>query len=357
MTDKKIKEMNMKKKIFGFCLALVLIVPTLFLISACGSKNPQVYENFVFDENKMIGYLGEDTEIVIPSSYSIRETSDSYTLKYNITDIINYGDESSLDYEIWSPEISEFERFILVGGMYDVSINGGEKQYVKVGETEAFFEQVKKDYTDPSTTISIELSDYVLTPEDEIDESNFTIIIRPFMEMLAGRLGSFSMTYDGNIENFTRQNYIEKYPLLLEIAIAGPLTGNITYDIGNYIEFIEGDDYKVDTISSLDPSYVLDGGEFFKPLQLTTVTIPSSITTIETGAFDSISTLNSVIVESKDIYNSLTDITSCGGLISNATSISVLKEIVDDVNNTNEFLTVNGGYTKTENENYYVFTK
>ena len=81
--------------------------------------------------------------------------------------------------------------------MYNVSINNGEKQYVKVGEAEEFFTQVKEKYTDPTTTISIELTDYTLSEEDEINESNLTIIFRPFMEMLAGNLESFSMTYDG----------------------------------------------------------------------------------------------------------------------------------------------------------------
>lgn len=72
--------------------------------------NPVVYEDFVFDDNKLIGYLGNETEIVVPSSYSIRNTNtDIYTIEYNIRDIINYGDESSLDYEIWAEDLNEYD--------------------------------------------------------------------------------------------------------------------------------------------------------------------------------------------------------------------------------------------------------
>lgn len=319
--------------------------------------NPVVYEGFVFDNNKLIGYLGNETEIVVPSSYSIRNTNtDIYTIEYNIRDIINYGDESSLDYEIWAEDLNEYDIFILVGGMYNVSINNGEKQYVKVGEAEEFFTQVKEKYTDPTTTISIELTDYTLSEEDEINESNLTIIFRPFMEMLAGNLESFSMTYDGEKVDFTKENYLQQYSVFTEIISAGSLKSDISYDIGNYIEYIEGDDYRVDTITSLSPDYAMGGGLFAIP-QLTKITIPASITTIDEGVFKDISTLSSVIVESATIYNALTDLNACGNLIVKATEIRVLKTIVDDTANTNEFLNTTGGYTKTEDGNYYIYSK
>lgn len=319
--------------------------------------NPVVYEGFVFDNNKLIGYLGNETEIVVPSSYSIRNTNtDIYTIEYNIRDIINYGDESSLDYEIWAEDLNEYDIFILVGGMYNVSINNGEKQYVRVGEAEEFFTQVKEKYTDPTTTISIELTDYTLSEEDEINESNLTIIFRPFMEMLAGNLESFSMTYDGEKVDFTKENYLQQYSVFTEIISAGSLKSDISYDIGNYIEYIEGDDYRVDTITSLSPDYAMGGGLFAIP-QLTKITIPASITTIDEGVFKDISTLSSVIVESATIYNALTDLNACGNLIVKATEIRVLKTIVDDTANTNEFLNTTGGYTKTEDGNYYIYSK
>ena len=352
------------KKFLSLSLASILIIPAIFLLSACGDKKPNtpaqpapvVYEGFVFDDNKMLGYIGEDTDITIPSSYSIQTNSNVYLAEYNITDIINYGDESSLDYEIWTKDMSDYDRFILVGGMYNVSINNGEKQYVRVGEAEEFFTQVKKDYQEPTTTITLELTDYVLTPEDKIDESNFTCITRPFIEMVAGKLESFSLTYNGETTNFTKENYMQEFSIFNEILSAGALTSDITYDIGNYIEYVEGDDYQVDTISSLSPDYALGSG-LFTATSLTKVSIPSSITAIGDDVFTDMSTLTDVVIESASIYNSLTDISACGNLIASATSISVLKTIVDNTDNTNEFLNTSDIYTKTETENYYVYTK
>ena len=141
-----------------------------------------------------------------------------------------------------------------------------------------------------------------------------------------------------------------------EIISAGSLKSNISYDVGNYIEYIEGDDYQVNTITSLSPDYVLGGGLFAIP-QLTKITIPASITTIDEGVFEGVSTLSSVIVESATIYNALTDLNTCGNLILKATEIRVLKTIIDDTANTNEFLNTNGGYTRTEDGNYYIYSK
>ena len=355
-------------------LSFALIIPTLLLLSACSDNessefnnsssssnqtdNPAViYEGLVFEENKMIGYVGEETEITIPSSYSIQSlNSDICTIEYNITDIINYGDESSLDYEIWAEDISEYDRFILVGGMYNVSINDGEKQYVRVGEVEQFFTQVKEKYTDLSTTISIELTDYVLTAEDKIDESNFSCLMRPFIELVAGKLESFSVTYNEKTVNFTKENYLQEYNLFAEIVSAGALTSDIIYDVGNYIEYVKGNDHQVDTIVSLEPDYALGGGLFGIP-QLTKVTITDSIKTIEADVFTEVLTLSDVVIESKAIYNSLTNLNACGNLIKNATEIKVLKSIVDNTENVNEFLNDTSTFTRTEDENYYIYSK
>ena len=351
------------KKFLRLCFALVLIVPALFLLSACVIKDPivpsdpAVYEGFVFEGNKMIGYVGDETEIIIPSSYSIQSTdSDVCTVEYNIKDIINYGDESSLDYEIWAEDITDYDRFILVGGMYNVCINNGEKQYIRIGEAEEFFTQVKKEYTDLSTTITIELTDYTLTPEDKIDESNFTCVTRPFIEMVAGKLESFSYTYNGETVNFTKENYLQQYQKFLAIIQNGLLAGDITYDIGNYIEFVEGEDHQVDTITSLSPDYAFGGGMFAAP-PLTKITVSDSIATIEENVFDGITTLADVVIESEAIYTSLTNLNACGDLIEHATKIKVLKSIVDKAENVNAFLNDDANYTRSEDGDYYVYTK
>ena len=360
----------MRKKIFNFCLAFVLLIPAMFLLSACNddkqpSKSPNgttteitnVYEDFVFDGNKFVGYVGEDAEIVIPSSYSIHNTnSDVYTMEYTIQDIINYGDTSSLDYEIWAEDLSNFDRYMLVGGMYNVSINGGEKTYVRVGEAEAYFTMVKETYTNLDTIISIELTDYTLTSEDKIDESNLTIISRPFLEMLSGKLESFTLEYNNKVVTFTQENYMQNMGVFEEIYDNGFLTGEIKYDIGNYLKFIPGDDFQVETISSLSPDQALGGGLFDTPA-LTSITIPASIQTIEDGVFANLTTLGNIVIESAEIYNALTNTSACGAVIAHATTVKVLKTIVDDIANINAYLNTTGGYTKTEEGEYYIYNK
>lgn len=317
----------------------------------------KIYSDFVFDGNSIVGYIGDSEEIVTPSSYSVYNTkSDVNIVDYKITDIINYGDESSLDYEIWAENISDYNRFLLVGGMYYVSVNGGEKQYVEVGQAEGYFTSIKETYTDQNTIISIEFGDYVLTSESQVEESNFTIIMRPLIEMVAGKLESFTLEYNNNVVNFTKENYLQNMNIFNEIMSAGSITSEIKYDIGNYLLFVEGDDFKVENIKSLSPDQALGGGLFNVP-SFTNIVVTENIKTIDDGAFANVTSISNVVIESDEVYNSLVDVQSCGGLIQNATTIKVLKSIVDNLNNQNDFLNNDQNYTKTEEENFYVYSK
>ena len=87
------------------------------------------------------------------------------------------------------------------------------------------------------------------------------------------------------------------------------------------------------------------------------IVIPSTKTTIADRTLKIATALTSITIESAAVYNSLTDENACGNLITNATEIKVLKTIVDDTANTNEFLNSTGGYTRTEENNYYIFSK
>ena len=218
------------------------------------------------------------------------------------------------------------------------------------------YEGVDQRVIDVFVDAEISIGDYVLTSESQVEESNFTIIMRPFIEMVAGTLESFTIEYNGKVVNFTKENYLQNMNIFNEIIAAGSITSEIKYDIGNYILFVEGVDFKVENIKSLSPDQALGGGLFAVP-SFTSIIVTNSIETIDEGTFDNIISISNVVIESDEIYNSLVDIQSCGGLIQNATTVKVLKSIVDNLNNQNDFLNNDQNYTKSEEGDFYVYSK
>lgn len=92
---------------------------------------------------------------------------------------------------------------------------------------------------------------------------------------------------------------------------------------------------------------------------LESVVIGSGVRRIVMGAFNNCSSLTDVTIDSAPIYNGLTSSSSYSNLILNATTIRVLKSVVDDVNNSSTYLEEN--FTRAEGEgefaDYYIFTK
>ena len=96
---------------------------------------------------------------------------------------------------------------------------------------------------------------------------------------------------------------------------------------------------------------------------LSMITIPENVTSIIRYAFQNCTSLTSVTIESDDIYNRAigTDGWShCGGLLANATTVKVLKTIVDGEGNVNDYLNNESNFTKTTqgaDDLYYTYTK
>ena len=75
-------------------------------------------------------------------------------------------------------------------------------------------------------------------------------------------------------------------------------------------------------------------------------------------AFSDCSKLSTVVIESDDIYNTSTGSSANGGLLYYATTIKVLKTIVDDPNNTNDYLnSTQFERTVDVDSDYYVYTE
>lgn len=92
---------------------------------------------------------------------------------------------------------------------------------------------------------------------------------------------------------------------------------------------------------------------------LSSITIPSKCDTIGDNAFFGCDLLKTVTIESDDVYNAAVGVESnhAGGLLANAETVYVLKTIVDNEANSNEYLTSN--FTRSESGDglYYIYTK
>lgn len=104
------------------------------------------------------------------------------------------------------------------------------------------------------------------------------------------------------------------------------------------------------------PNTCTDIGTYsFYGTALTSITIPSSVKYLSDGAFYGLTTLKTVTIDSGEIYKESYEVDAAGYLISNATTVRVLKSVVDSTYN--DYLTDTTRYTKTTDGDYYVFTK
>ena len=96
---------------------------------------------------------------------------------------------------------------------------------------------------------------------------------------------------------------------------------------------------------------------------LQSIIIPASVVGIEGAAFHRCDNLREVVIASLDVYNAADGIkdSNAGYLTEYATNIYVLRTIVDNVNNTNEYLNNEQYFTKSDGTgdyaDYYVYTR
>ena len=98
---------------------------------------------------------------------------------------------------------------------------------------------------------------------------------------------------------------------------------------------------------------------FYNCTSLSSITIPANVKTISDNAFENCTSLTIVTIESDKVYNAAVGVESnhAGGLLANAETVYVLKTIVDNEANSNEYLTSN--FTRSESGDglYYIYTK
>lgn len=116
----------------------------------------------------------------------------------------------------------------------------------------------------------------------------------------------------------------------------------------------------LDTLSKLvfeDSVTNIEESAFAFCENLKTIIFGKNITNIGFMAFDSCRQLNEIIINSPTFYTLIIDQinSNYGYLLYACKTIKVLKTIVD--NNTNEYLNNESNYSRTEDGNYYIFTK
>lgn len=321
----------------------------------------EVYNDFVFNNGTLTAYMGFDKDVVVPESYSLHDTGSNEMIislknKEEVEQFIN--DDGSFNYLIYS------------AGQYYVTatINGVESEEKFVTASEllnnesedkvGYFENLLAQATE-SLNVKIRLTSYAVNEEDMAgSEAAVGCIIRPLYELLSGKLSSFTMsTNDGRTIEVSQETFNEETMTSIG-EIFGSLNSEmfpITYTYGNYYVMTKGSDFQVTGMAA--PLEGLANSSFYGLDFVESIVIPSTITTIADRTFENCNSLTSITIESAAVYNSLTDENACGNLITNATEIKVLKTIVDDTANTNEFLNSTGGYTRTEENNYYIFSK
>lgn len=155
--------------------------------------------------------------------------------------------------------------------------------------------------------------------------------------------GTTEFHYQGSLDKFMTINFVGG-SLFDYSEMYGDGLGNKLFINGELVTEIE---IKSNVSSTLFRNYkylkkvVIKDGEF----------------QIENEAFLGCINLSEVIIENTNVYKSLLNEMACGYLVQNAGTIKVLKSIVDNPDNTNTYLNNESNFTKTEDGEYYVYTK
>ena len=309
----------------------------------------EIYKDFSIFKGSITSYYGNETNIVVPASYSLYDTgSNVRTIKLN-------SQQELLAF-------SQGKNYLTyVSGQYYVTPTIGDEAlketYVTASQVETYFKNLIQAANSLNQNLSVEikLTSYDVKVDDVLTEAHFGAFMRAFIELSQGYLSSFTMKTNGTELTITQENFEEQMSAVEGIFSNGFTEDDfpISFTYGNYYLITEGDDFE---ITSIDINSISDEAAF-SDLAIESIVIPSTITAISNRTFENCKNLTAVTIESATIYNALIDLNACGDLIANATQIKVLKTIVDDTANTNEFLNTTGVYTKTEDGNYYIYSK
>ena len=237
---------------------------------------------FTFDGNKVTGYTGSETNITIPSSYSIQQAPvTSFVL--TMGELSGQPSSETLNkmgmlYALKNYTIypnGQTEGILCVNGYMDAKSYIMDSQYFPIKV------ELPEDLTFEFSEGEFEAEN----PDAENPDDQYTIFKKAALEQ------QFLQSYYVKFSN-SSEILCESYQELLDLYSQKKQEEGSSFSvrINNTVnKYFEGDDYEVNTISqfSLSPTIT----------ESIVITIPSSITNIEPFAFSNITNSFSIVLE------------------------------------------------------------
>lgn len=258
-----------------------------------------ISENYIFDGNKLVAYIGHESNVIIPRSYSVSQkqfyvteiSKDAFTFLYDVTSI-------TISDKILTIDSNAFVSLYNLTG-YIVNPNNRAYQsidgniYSKDGRTFVKYATGKTEETFkiPDTVITIEESSFQYARKlKNIEFSKNMNSISKYAFSHSGlttieipnNIGAINdyAFYNTDIEKITIPNTVKKL-------------GECSFSQSYYLtEVIFEENSKITIL----PQYLFENCE-----KLSFIEIPASITTIEIGVFASCSSLTAIDVNEKNL--------------------------------------------------------
>ncbi len=307
----------------------------------------QAYEGFSFANGALTGYTGSDTEIVIPTSYSLRSIGNELIYSFQDKDeLLKYYNEV------------EWNRYRIDAGCYWITPHGQEERYVQISETS---EDEVLNLQDDAFPLQIRFASFTIPAEASTvnDDLLMYAFMVPLTDVIKGKLTTLTIETGETMIEVNQSNYAEKMNEIESVmgsGLASALPMKITF--GEYVEAIEGDDYTVSSVGvGLVEMDVLLG---INNSNITSITIPniSSLTFMD-GAFDGCQSLTTLIIESQSVFEQFENANSLGNIMNNTTltTIKVSASIIDGGASSTYLDSASFSRSDTAQDGYYVYTK
>lgn len=238
--------MTKKKSILTFVLAVCLIVPAIFMLTACGgNKNDP-----------------EDTKteavITLDNAYVLTKTYDGQTVENPTETQITKDSDGEMTIEWYAGEI-KLEEGPKNAGNYKLVISTAETDTYKAGKLEKIYTINKKQLTISGTTVE----------DKEYDGNNTaTVTAGTLAGLVGGDEGSVGVTATGTFasKDVAYEHAVDKQDVTISYALTGDLAKNY---------FAPVDEKKLATINpkplvNVNLTKVYDGDGIFDRTALTT---------------------------------------------------------------------------------------